>query len=153
MAGKAAPRFTQLNIVSGDTEASLRFYRKLGLEIPNSAIWKTQTGPHHISAQALLKGDGATMDIDSALFAGHWNNAWQGRRDLAGRVVISFEVPSRERVDVLYNEMAAAGYSSLQPPYDALWGARYAIIQDPDGIAVGIMSPISAEQKLPPPAI
>lgn len=153
MSEKAAPRFNQLNIVSGDTEASLRFYRRLGLEIPNDAIWKTQTGPHHVSAQALSKGDGATMDIDSAVFAGHWNKAWQGRKDLAGRVVIGFEVTSRGRVDVLYNEMTSAGYSSLQPPYDALWGARYAIIEDPDGIAVGIMSPVSAEQKSPPPAI
>lgn len=153
MSEKAPPRFIQLNIVSGDTEASLRFYRKLGMEIPNSAIWKTQTGPHHISAQALSKGDSATMDIDSAVFAGYWNQAWKGRKDLAGRVVISFQVCARDHVDALYSEMTAAGYPGLQPPYDALWGARYAIIEDPDGIAVGIMSPVSVERKSPPPAI
>jgi hypothetical protein len=33
------------------------------------------------------------------------------------------------------------------------WGARYAIIEDPDGIAVGVMSPISADRKSPPPSV
>jgi uncharacterized glyoxalase superfamily protein PhnB len=39
----------------------------------------------------------------------------------------------------------------LQAPYDAFWGARYAIIEDPDGVAVGLMSPRSAEMRSPPP--
>jgi len=49
--------------------------------------------------------------------------------------------------------MTAAGYRGLQPPYDALWGARHAVIEDPDGIAVGLMSSVSPEHRSPPPAI
>jgi uncharacterized glyoxalase superfamily protein PhnB len=41
----------------------------------------------------------------------------------------------------------------LQPPWDAFWGARYAIVEDPDGIAVGLMSPISPDRRSPPPAV
>jgi hypothetical protein len=41
----------------------------------------------------------------------------------------------------------------LQPPYDAFWGARYAIVEDPDGIAVGLMSPISPDFKSVPPDV
>lgn len=82
-----------------------------------------------------------------------WNSGWKDRQDLAGRLVIGFRVSARERVDALYAAMTAAGYRGLQPPYDALWGARYAIIEDPDGIAVGLMSPVSAAHKSPPPAI
>ena len=29
-----------------------------------------------------------------------------------------------------------------QEPYDAFWGARYAVVSDPDGNGVGIMSPV-----------
>jgi len=44
-------------------------------------------------------------------------------------------------------------------PFDAFWGARYAIVlgaryaivEDPDGVAVGLMSPSSAEHRRPPP--
>jgi uncharacterized glyoxalase superfamily protein PhnB len=153
MTEHSPPRFNQLNIVSGDIEVSLRFYRKLGVEIPDSAIWRTQSGIHHVTAQSLSEDAGADLDIDSTVFARQWNEGWKGGKDLAGRVVIGFHVPSRERVDALYGEMIAAGYPGLQPPYDAIWGARYAVIEDPDGIAVGIMSPTSAERRSPPPAI
>ena len=56
-------------------------------------------------------------------------------------------------VDRLFAEMMAAGYNGLQPPFDAFWGARYAILEDPDGIAVGLMSTISPEHRAPPPAV
>ena len=45
------------------------------------------------------------------------------------------------------------GNRGLQAPFDAFWGARYAIIEDPDGIAVGLMSPISAKHRAPPPEV
>jgi uncharacterized glyoxalase superfamily protein PhnB len=153
MSDKSPPVFNQLNIVSGNTEASLRFYRRLGLAIPDNAIWKTQSGAHHVTAQRLSESESADLDIDSIAFARVWNSGWKDRQDLAGRVVIGFGVPSRERVDALYAEMTAAGYRGLQEPYDALWGARYAVVEDPDGIAVGIMSPAAAEHRSPPPAI
>jgi uncharacterized glyoxalase superfamily protein PhnB len=49
--------------------------------------------------------------------------------------------------------MVGAGYRGLQDPHDAFWGARYAIIEDPDGIAVGLMSPVSSYKKSPPPNV
>jgi uncharacterized glyoxalase superfamily protein PhnB len=49
--------------------------------------------------------------------------------------------------------MIGAGYRGLQEPHDAFWGARYAIIEDPDGIAVGLMSPMSPDKKSPPPDV
>jgi uncharacterized glyoxalase superfamily protein PhnB len=37
-------------------------------------------------------------------------------------------------------------------PYDAFWGARYAVVADPAGISVGIMSPADdAGRTAPPP--
>lgn len=67
--------------------------------------------------------------------------------------MVGFGVGARENVDRLHGDMTAAGYRSLQVPYDAFWGARYAVIEDPDGIAVGLMSDISADRKSPPPDV
>ena len=39
-----------------------------------------------------------------------------------------------------------------QPPFDAFWGARYAIVADPDGNDVGLMSPIDESRRTWPPA-
>lgn len=43
------------------------------------------------------------------------------------------------------------GTRACTPPHDGFWGARYAIVEDPDGIAVCIMSAISPDKKSAPP--
>ena len=148
---RTPPTLNQLNIVSGNAEASIAFYRRLGLDIPDRSIWRTATGPHHVSAAN--SAEGIVLDLDSTTFAQIWNNGWRGRKNLAGRVVVGFGVASRDEVDRLYGEMTAAGHLGLQAPYDAFWGARYAVVEDPDGIAVGLMSPKSAEHRSPPPEV
>jgi len=129
----------QLNLVVSDMRATVTFYRRLGLDIP-------ETDPdfqaHHRSAR--LPG-GVDLDFDSAEFARHWNS---GSR--SGRAVIGFRVGSRERVDGLYSDLTAFGYVGQQPPYDAFWGARYAVVEDPDGNPVGIMSPVDPDRRSKP---
>jgi uncharacterized glyoxalase superfamily protein PhnB len=147
------PTLNQLNIVSGNVDASIAFYRRLGVDIPDPRIWRTATGPHHVTAIESRADEAASLDLDSAAFAQKWNKGWAGRKDLAGRVVVGFSVSSREEVDRLFGEMTAAGHKGLQEPWDAFWGARYAIVEDPDGIAVGLMSPISAKHRSPPPEV
>jgi catechol 2,3-dioxygenase-like lactoylglutathione lyase family enzyme len=146
------PILNQVNLVCGDTAASITFYRRLGVAIPEERIWRTPTGAHHVGAGD-WPGQGVTFDLDSTTFAGHWNAAWKGRADLRGRVVVGFGVATRAEVDDIYRDMTGAGYRGLQPPWDAFWGARYAIIEDPDGIAVGLMSPVSPEKSYPPPDV
>jgi uncharacterized glyoxalase superfamily protein PhnB len=41
----------------------------------------------------------------------------------------------------------------LQELHDAFWGERYGIIEDPDRIAAGVMSPVSSDKKPPPPDV
>jgi catechol 2,3-dioxygenase-like lactoylglutathione lyase family enzyme len=147
------PILNQVNIVSANPEASIAFYRRLGVDIPDERVWRTPTGAHHVTAIADETAQGIALDLDSAVFATIWNTGWRGRHDLAGRVVVGFGVASRQEVDRLYGEMTGAGYLGLQPPYDAFWGARYAVIEDPDGLAVGLMSPITDEHRSPPPQV
>jgi catechol 2,3-dioxygenase-like lactoylglutathione lyase family enzyme len=146
---KAKPVLDQLNVVSADPAASVAFYRRLGVDIAEAAIWRTATGAHHVNARS---GE-IDFELDSTAFAQVWNPSCCGRGDLKGRVVLGFRVVSREAVDEVYTEMTAAGYVGLQPPHDAFWGARYAIVEDPDGIAVGLMSPISPDFKALPPNV
>jgi uncharacterized glyoxalase superfamily protein PhnB len=150
---RTRPTLNQLNIVSGNVDASIAFYRRLGVDIADPRIWRTATGAHHVTAIESRAGEAASLDLDSTAFAQKWNKGWAGRKDLAGRVVVGFSVSSREEVDRLYGEMTASGHRGLQAPFDAFWGARYAIVEDPDGIAVGLMSPISAKHRSLPPEV
>jgi catechol 2,3-dioxygenase-like lactoylglutathione lyase family enzyme len=149
---RVRPVLNQVNVIGSDVDASLAFYRRLGVDIPDDRVWRTATGAHHATA-AEGQGDCAGLDLDSAAFVQVWNAGWRGRADLAGRVVVGFGVAARQDVDDIYRDMTSAGYRGIQPPHDAFWGARYAILEDPDGLAVGLMSPISAAHRSPPPQV
>jgi catechol 2,3-dioxygenase-like lactoylglutathione lyase family enzyme len=150
MTDRPAARLDQINLVSGDIEASIAFYRRLGVEIPEERVWRTASGIHHVSAGE-TGNPAIDFDLDSMAFAQLWNSGWQGRQDLRGRVVVGFKLPSRDAVDATYADLTGAGYAGLQAPYDAFWGSRYAVVEDPDGIAVGLMSPRSAAHRSAPP--
>jgi catechol 2,3-dioxygenase-like lactoylglutathione lyase family enzyme len=146
----AKPVLDQLSLVARDVDAMVAFYRRLGLTIPDEAIWQTDTGPHHASA---VMPDGLDFDIDSAALAAAYNAGWSSRGDGNARIVVGFKVVSREAVDVTYDDLTGAGYAGRQPPYDTFFGARYAIVADPDGNDVGIMSPPDPARRTAPPAI
>lgn len=46
------PILNQINLVCGDVNASIAFYRRLGMEITDAAVWRTPSGAHHVNAAA-----------------------------------------------------------------------------------------------------
>jgi uncharacterized glyoxalase superfamily protein PhnB len=141
------PIFDQLNIVSDDMRKTIAFYRLLGVEIPEAPLGKSGE-PFHVNGDA---GGPADLDLDSEAFARVWNAGWREADKLSGRVVVGFGVESREEVDRVYATLTEAGHKGLQPPWDAFWGSRYAIVEDPNGIAVGLMSPRDPAKSYWPP--
>jgi uncharacterized glyoxalase superfamily protein PhnB len=135
-------RFDQVNLVSADPARSIAFYRLLGVTMPDEGCHAGPAGIFHASAPP---GDGAAarLEWDSIAFAKAWNPGWKEAAELAGRIVLGFRVETREAVDAASERLVAAGHRGLLAPHDAFWGARYAIVEDPDGVAVGIMSPQS----------
>ena len=142
---RTPPVLDQLNIVVRDMEAAVDFYRRLGVEIQGTTPAWQEWLPHH---RTIETGDGMDVDLDSAAFAAQWSTGWP--KGKAG-VVIGFRVGSREDVDALYAELTDAGYAGQQEPYDAFWGARYAVVEDPSGNAVGLMSPVDPARRTRPP--
>ena len=138
------PQLSQLNLVANDMESTLAFYRLLGLEIPEDTVWRTDSGVHH-AGLALPNGFG--LDFDSPALANVYNAAWNRPQGPGSGSVIGFTLDTRAAVDEMYTRLTNAGHSGLQPPFDAFWGARYAIVEDPNGNHVGLMSPIDPAQR------
>jgi uncharacterized glyoxalase superfamily protein PhnB len=136
------PVLDQVNVVVRDMDAAVAFYRRLGVEIRDTA---PQWDRHHRSA---VMPDGIDFDIDSSVFAEHWDEGWTAG---ATGVVVGFRVEARETVDAIYADLTAHGAAGRQPPWDAFWGARYAIVEDPDGNAVGIMSAMDPARRTDAP--
>lgn len=144
------PDFNQIDLVVRDMDATIAFYRALGVPIPESAIWRTPTGIHHVD---IPMPSGTVVHFDSPALARCYDRGWREPSGNATRNVIGFRVSSREEVDRIHAKLTGLGYPSAQPPYDAFWGARYAIVEDPDGNHVGLMSPLDPARRSPPPEI
>ena len=110
----------------------------------------TFASPDGIRHAELAMEGGVTFELDNLPLARVYNAAW--RRPAGGsRALLGFRVVSREAVDARYAELVAAGYEGRQPPYDTFWGARYAVVADPNGNDVGILSALDDARRSWPP--
>jgi uncharacterized glyoxalase superfamily protein PhnB len=142
------PDLNQLDLVVRDMDATIAFYRALGVDIPETAIWRTPTGVHHVD---VTMPGGFIVHLDSAALAKVYNRGWREPSGTGTRAVLSFKVPTREDVDRIHDKLTGLGRRSSQPPFDAFWGARYAIVEDPDGNHIGVMSPSDPARRTPGP--
>jgi uncharacterized glyoxalase superfamily protein PhnB len=134
-----APDLRMANLLVGDMAASLDFYRRLGVPMPTG----DGAGGAHVE---LSMPGGFSLELDTAESAHLWHAAWRAGNAGTG-IVLGFSLSTREAVDQRYAELTSAGYTGRQPPFDAFWGARYAIVADPDGNDVGLMSPVDESRR------
>jgi catechol 2,3-dioxygenase-like lactoylglutathione lyase family enzyme len=120
---------SQVNLVVSDLERSRSFYGRFG--------WTFRT----MGDQALLAEvpGGLLVALHLPGFTRTWNESYDG--GTGGTAVLDVSVPDRESVDRLHAAFMDEGRRSHQPPIDAFFGARYAIVEDPDGNLVGLKSP------------
>jgi catechol 2,3-dioxygenase-like lactoylglutathione lyase family enzyme len=126
------PQLDLVGIVVSDMRASLEFYRKLGLEIPDGA----EDEPH---AEATTPS-GLRVAWDTAELIKQIDPSWTGPSG-GHRIALAFLCSSTSEVDAKYDELAALGHGHKEP-WDAFWGQRYAIVKDPDGNAIDLFAPL-----------
>jgi catechol 2,3-dioxygenase-like lactoylglutathione lyase family enzyme len=127
------PKLDAIGVIVSDMDASVAFYRKLGLQFPNDP-----GSEGHIES-TLPGGLRFLIDTEESVksFAPEWSPPTGGPR-----VGIAFLCDSVDDVDRLYGELVGAGATGIKEPWDAFWGQRYAQIQDPDGNAVDLFAPL-----------
>jgi catechol 2,3-dioxygenase-like lactoylglutathione lyase family enzyme len=143
MSEATGPGLDSINLVTRDVPKMIDFYERLGVVFPDDT--PPPWGSHHRNAD---QPAGASIDIDSEPSTHVWNEGWPRNRT---GVIVGFRVPDRDAVDRTYADLVGAGHPGQQVPCDAFWGARYAIVTDPDGNAVGIMSPADPDRRSVPP--
>lgn len=134
------PALSQINVIVKDMKATLEFYRRLGLSIDADG------SEFHVE---VVFPNGTSIEFDTVESVSSWDSGWNG--SLGSGVVIGLALDSPVAVDTVYREVTATGAKGRQPPYDAFWGSRYAIVEDPDGNGVGLMGPMDAARKYWPP--
>jgi hypothetical protein len=145
LCGMAGPRFGSINLIVDDVAAAARFFADLGVELePTLPEWAV----HHRSFAADVSDFDA--DIDSPSFASWWGGV--PSNGAAPRFVVNLRVEAREEVDRLHRQGILSGAEELKAPFDAFWGARYAVMLAPGPLCVGVMSaPEPGRRTAPPP--
>jgi catechol 2,3-dioxygenase-like lactoylglutathione lyase family enzyme len=121
------PQLNAIGIVVSDMERSIRFYRLLGIDVPETP----QEG--HIDT---FLPNGVRFMLDSEEVVRSFRPEWS--RDTGNQIALAFECASAAEVNETYDRAVAAGFHGEKEPWDAFWGQRYAQLQDPDGVGVDL---------------
>jgi|SRR5215217_1909559 len=121
------PSLNALGIVVSDMARSIRFYRLLGLDVPET--------PEEGHVDTFLP-NGVRFMLDTEQTVRSFRPDWT--RESGNQLAVALECDSAGEVDELYARVAAAGFDAEKEPWDAFWGQRYAQLKDPDGVPVDL---------------
>jgi catechol 2,3-dioxygenase-like lactoylglutathione lyase family enzyme len=127
------PELNAIGIVVSDMAASIRFYRLLGVELPDTP------DEGHLEAP---QPNGTRLMLDSEAVVESFLPEWS--RATGNQVSLAFECGSPAEVDAVYARVTGGGFEGAKAPWDAFWGQRYALLRDPDGVEVNLYAPLEA---------
>jgi uncharacterized glyoxalase superfamily protein PhnB len=125
------PELNAIGIVASDMATSIRFYRLLGLDVPETP----EEG--HVEAP---QPNGTRLMFDSEEVVKSFQADWS--RETGNQVSLAFECASPADVDEVYARVTGGGFEGERQPWDAFWGQRYALLRDPDGVEVNLYAPL-----------
>ena len=126
------PNLNAIGIAVSDMAASIRFYRLLGLDVPET--------PDEDHVDAFLP-NGVRFMLDSEDVMRSFREDWVRRT--GNQLSFALECGSPAEVDEVYARVTAAGFQSEKEPWDAFWGQRYALLLDPDGVEVSLYAALA----------
>ena len=121
------PNLNAIGIVASDMASSIRFYRLLGLDVPET--------PDEGHVDTFLP-NGVRFMLDTEEVVRSFKEDWS--RETGNQVGIAFECAGPAEVDEVYARVTGAGFEGEKEPWDAFWGQRYALLRDPDGVEVNL---------------
>jgi catechol 2,3-dioxygenase-like lactoylglutathione lyase family enzyme len=121
------PQLNAFGIVASDMARSIRFYRMLGLDVPDT--------PQEGHVDAFLP-NGIRLMLDSEEVIRSFHDNWA--RQTGNQLSLALECASPAEVDEVYTRVVGAGFHGEREPWDAFWGQRYAQLSDPDGVPVDL---------------
>jgi hypothetical protein len=123
-----APRLAAIGIVTRDMGESVRFYRLLGVDVPDPE-------GEHLDAEL---PNGLRLMWDDLELIKQLHQVWV--EPTGHRTAFAFECGSPREVNELYRRVVEAGFRGGREPWDAVWRQRYAWVYDPDGNQVDLFA-------------
>ncbi len=128
------PKLDLVGIIVRDMPAALAFYRLLGWEIP--AEMDQEGHVEHVLP------NGLRIAWDTHEIIRSFDPEWQPATG-SHRIGLAFLCDNPDAVDTLFHRLTGMGYHAYKAPFDALWGQRYAQIEDPDGNVIDLFASLA----------
>ena len=125
----AMPQLNAIGIVVSDMARSIRFYRLLGVDLPET--------PDEGHLDSFLP-NGVRFMLDGEEEVRSFRPDWT--RETGNQLALAFQCESAAEVDETYARVTEAGFHGEKEPWDAFWGQRYAQLQDPDGVPIDLFA-------------
>ena len=125
-----------IGLVVRDMSASLKFYRTLGLAIPEGKDAEPYVD--------VITANGYRISWNTVEMVKQIDPTWTEPSG-SGRIELAFKCDSPADVDATFNKLVKAGYHGHKSPWDAFWGQRYAIVNDPDGNHISLFAAITTK--------
>ena len=143
-------RFSGLNLVAHDLDATIAFYRRLGMSIPDDKVWRTESGPHHVD-DVHADSDVGSISTASSLPSHTTRGTTQmhaGMRPCSASPLIT---RGRRRAPTSNSLLLATRADKSHTTRFGVHGIQWSV--DPDGREVGLMSPLNPTRRTPPPSV
>lgn len=125
-------KLNAVGVTSKDLKKSVGFYKLLGFTFNDF-----KDGDDHV--ESIPKDGSAKLMIDSHKLI----------TDLIGKeptqsnhFACAIEHDSPAEVNTTVEKIRKAGFTIVTEPWDAFWGQRYAVVEDPEGYKVDLYSPL-----------
>ena len=119
-----------------DLAATTAFYRLLGLTVPATAEAPVAAATASSPADTALTLTWATTPALQPLDPDRVTDP-----TLRVQIEIGYDTPAG--VDDAWHAATAAGHPGAVAPFDAPWGVRFAVLNDPDGNRVACTAPLA----------
>jgi catechol 2,3-dioxygenase-like lactoylglutathione lyase family enzyme len=125
------PQLNAIGITVRDMAESIRFYRLLGVDVPET--------PDEGHIDTFLP-NGVRFMLDTEEVVKSFMPDWS--RETGNQIGLAFECANPAEVDETYARLVAAGFPGGKEPWDAFWGQRYAHLEDPNGVGIDLYAPL-----------
>lgn len=126
------PVLDAIAVTATDMARSVAFYRLLGFDFDGVETNADHVEPNTAPGAVRLMIDAATL---SETLIGE-------KPRPANHSAFAMLCAAPTEVDRVAGEIANAGFTVVDAPWDAFWGQRYATVADPDGYKVDLFAPL-----------
>ena len=121
------PHLNAIGVVASDMAESIRFYRLLGLDVPET--------PDEGHVDTFLP-NGVRFMLDSEETIRSFRPDWE--RETGNQLGLALLCARPAEVDEVYARVTEAGFHGEKEPWDAFWGQRFALLKDPTGVDISL---------------